>query len=91
MSTLGIVLWLLGIALIAFGYRRVRGPWARLQELKAQDANIARYEAWRGGIRSEGPTGASVAMVMFRRQVRDAGILIAAGFVLVVLGFLLPG
>lgn len=90
MSTIGIVLWLLGIALIAVGYRRVRGPWARLQELKAQDANIARYEAWRGGIRSEGTTGASVAMELLRRQVRDGGILIAVGFVLVLLGFLVP-
>ena len=90
MSTLGIVLWLLGIAVFAIGYSRIRRPWARLQELKAQDANIARYEAWRGGVRSEGTTGASVAMDLLRRQVRDAGILIAVGFVLVVLGFLVP-
>jgi hypothetical protein len=90
MSALGIGLWLLGVAFFAIGYSRVRRPWARLQELKAQDANIARYEAWRGGIHSDGPTGASVAMDVLRRQVRDAGIVIAVGFVLVVLGFLVP-
>ena len=90
MSTLGIVLALLGVVVAAVGYQRFRGPWARLQDLKAQDANIARYEAWRGGVRSEGKTGASVAMELLRRQVRDAGILIAAGVALVVLGFLVP-
>lgn len=90
MSWPAIALWLLGIALIAFGYRRARGPWDRYQALKAEDANIARYEAWRGGVRSEGKTGASVAMEMLRRQVRDGGIIIAVGFALVLLGFLLP-
>jgi hypothetical protein len=87
---IGIVLWLGGIVLIAVGYVRVRAPWARLQALKAEDANIARYEAWRGGIRSEGKTGASVAMDILRRQVRVAGTFIVIGFVLVLVGFLLP-
>ncbi len=32
---------------------RARGPWARYRALKAQDANIARYEAWRGGLRDD--------------------------------------
>ena len=90
MSTIGIILALLGVAVGAVGYQRFRGPWARLQELKAQDANIARYEAWRGGLRSEGKTGASVAMELLRTQVRDAGIMIAAGVALVIVGFLLP-
>ena len=87
MSTLGIAVALLGVAVGGFGYLRFRGPWARLQELKAQDANIARYEAWRGGLRSEGKTGASVAMELLRTQIRSAGILIAAGVALIVLGF----
>ena len=55
--------------LIAVGYTRPRGPWARYQALKAQDANVARYEAWRGGVRDDrGTTGASVAMAILRRQ-----------------------
>ena len=41
--------WLGGVVLIAIGYARARGPWRRYQALKAQDANVARYEAWRGG------------------------------------------
>ena len=90
MSAAAIAVWLLGIAVIALGYRRARGPWARYQELKAEDANIARYEAWRGGVRSEGKTGASVAMEMLRRQIRDGGIIIGVGFALVLLGFMLP-
>ena len=47
MIWLNIVLWVGGIALIAFGYTRAKGPWDRYQHLKQQDANIARYESWR--------------------------------------------
>jgi hypothetical protein len=85
----GIILILLGIAAAAAGYARFRGPWARYQELKAQDANIARYESWRGGLRDSGTTGASVAMAILRRQVRDAAIVMAAGGALVIVGLLL--
>ena len=86
---MGLVLILCGIAAMAAGYARARGPWARYQSLKAQDANIARYESWRGGLRETGPTGASVAMAMARKQARDAGVIIAAGIAITILGFLL--
>jgi hypothetical protein len=85
---LNIALWLGGVALIAIGYSRARGPWARYQQLKAQDANVARYEAWRGGKRDDGATGASVAMAMLRRQAQIGGAIVIAGVVLVFLGFL---
>jgi hypothetical protein len=85
----GIVLILLGVAAAAVGYARFRGPWARYQALKAQDENIARYESWRGGIRDSGTTGASVAMELLRKQARDGALVMAAGFVIVILGFLL--
>jgi hypothetical protein len=85
---LNIVLWLGGVALIAIGYSRARGPWARYQQLKAQDANVARYEAWRGGLRDEGTTGASVAMAVLRRQAQIGGAIVIAGVVLLFLGFL---
>ncbi len=65
---LNLALWISGIVLIAVGYNRARGPWQRYQALKAQDANIARYEAWRGGLRDNETTGASVAMQILRRQ-----------------------
>jgi len=85
---MGIVLILLGIAAMAAGYARARGPWARYQALKAQDENIARYESWRGGLRDSGTTGASIAMELLRKQARDGALIAVAGFALVVLGFL---
>ena len=86
---IGIILLLTGIAAAAVGYIQFRGPWARYQALKAQDANIARYESWRGGLRDSGTTGASVAMDILRRQVRQAGILMAAGVAVAVIGLAL--
>lgn len=88
MGPLNIVLWLGGVALVAIGYTRARGPWSRYQALKAQDENVARYGAWRGGIRDDGATGASVAMAILRRQAQIGGAIGLAGFVLVFLGFL---
>lgn len=85
----GIILILLGVAALAVGYARFRAPWARYQALKAQDANIARYESWRGGLRDGGTTGASVAMDILRKQVRVAAVVMAAGAAFVVIGLFL--
>jgi hypothetical protein len=75
MTPAGAVLVVVGLGLIVVGYLRTRGPYARLRSLQAQDANVARYEAWRGGIRDDSKTGASVAMAMLQRQVKiGAGI-----------------
>ncbi|MES1239456.1 MAG: hypothetical protein ABUL57_01195, partial [Chloroflexota bacterium] len=63
--------------------------WARYQALKAQDANVARYESWRGGLRDSGTTGASVAMDVLRGQARQAGAIIIAGVAAIVVGLLL--
>jgi uncharacterized membrane protein len=87
MSLVNIVFWALGVALIAVGYQRAKGPWSRYQALKEQDENIARYEAWRGGARDTSPTGASVAMEVLRRQAQRGGLIAIVGFVLVFLGF----
>ncbi len=89
MSVLNIALWLAGVVLIAIGYARARGPWSRYQALKAQDANVARYEAWRGGVRDDGTTGASIAMAILRRQAQTAAAIAIVGFVLVFAGFLI--
>lgn len=91
MTTANIVLWLAGAALIAVGYIRARGPWTRYRVLREQQANVDRYEAWRGGLRteSEGPTGASVMMAEARRQAQIAGLVAIVGFVLVFVGFLI--
>jgi uncharacterized membrane protein len=84
-----VVLWAAGIALIALGYGRAKGPWARYQALREQDANAARYNAWRGGIRDDSTTGASVAMAILRRQAQIGAAIAIVGFVLVFLGFLI--
>ncbi|HEX3264914.1 MAG TPA: hypothetical protein VHR16_04545 [Candidatus Limnocylindrales bacterium] len=88
MGVLNIVLILAGLAAMVAGYARARGPWARYQALKAQEANIARYESWRGGLRDTGTTGASVAMDMARRDARNGAIIVAAGLAIAILGFL---
>jgi hypothetical protein len=89
-TLVNVVLWIAGIALIAVGYHRAKAPWARYQAMKEQDANATRYNAWRGGIRDDPSTsGASVAMAILRRQAQVGGAIAIAGFVLVLLGFLI--
>ena len=87
MGALNIALWVGGSVLIGIGYARARGPWGRYRALKDQDANVARYEAWRGGVRDDGATGASVAMAILRRQAQTAAAIAVVGLVLVFVGF----
>ena len=89
MGVVNIVLWLAGVVLIAVGYSRARGPWARYQALKDEDANAKRYAQWRGGVHDDGTTGASVAMDILQRQARVGAGIAIAGVVLVFLGFFL--
>jgi hypothetical protein len=87
MGFLNIALLGAGVALIALGYLRARDPWRRYRALREEDANVARYEAWRGGLRDSGPTGASVAMEVLRRQARNGAIIAGLGVLLVIAGF----
>jgi uncharacterized membrane protein len=89
MGPINILLWVGGVVLIAVGYTRAKAPWTRYQALKEQDANVARYEAWRGGVRDDGKTGASVAMAVLRRQAQMGGLIAIAGVVLLFFGFLI--
>jgi hypothetical protein len=89
MGLLNLALWGLGVVLVVVGYTRAKGPWSRYQMLKAQDENVARYESWRGGLRSNETTGASVAMDILRRQARVAGAIAIVGVVCIFLGFLI--
>jgi hypothetical protein len=91
MDPINLVLWAAGVILVVVGYTRAKAPWTRYQALKEQDANVARYEAWRGGLRSDdgGRTGASVAMQVLRRQAQIGGLIAIAGVVLIFLGFLI--
>jgi len=90
MGILNVSLLGAGVVLIAVGYLRAREAWRRYRALKEQDANVARYEAWRGGLREGGTTGASVAMEVLRRQARNGAVIAGIGFVLVFAGFALP-
>jgi hypothetical protein len=90
MGAINLVCWGLGVVLIALGYVRARGPWGRYQELKAQEANIARYEGWRGSrLRDDGSSAASLMAEQLRRRAQIAGLVAVAGFVLVFVGFAL--
>ncbi len=89
MGFVNLFLWASGILLIALGYSRARGPWLRYQALKEQDANVARYQSWRGGLRDSGATGASVAMQILRRQAQIGVAIATVGVVLVFAGFAL--
>jgi hypothetical protein len=88
MGILGLVLIAGGVALIVVGALRARDPYRRYMALREQDANIARYEQWRGGTRPDSKTGASVAMDVLRRRAQVGGGIAIAGIVLVVAGFL---
>jgi hypothetical protein len=90
MGIVNLALVALGVALIAVGYSRARGPWRRYQAMRAQQANQARYDSWRGGIRGDPGerTGAQVMIEELRRQTQLWGLVLIAGFVLVLLGFL---
>jgi hypothetical protein len=78
-----------GAILTAIGISRARQPWARYRALKDQDANVARYEAWRGGLRDSGTTGASVAMAVLRKQARDGALIAGVGIALAIAGLLI--
>ncbi|HVA84970.1 MAG TPA: hypothetical protein VNF73_01500 [Candidatus Saccharimonadales bacterium] len=87
MSPINLALWVVGVILIGIGVSRARGPYQRYQALKAQDANVARYEQWRGGLRENSKTGASVAMAILRRRAQVGAGIAIAGVVVVVAGF----
>ena len=89
MGLLNLGLLVAGVALIILGTVRARAPYRRYMALKDQDANIARYEAWRGGARSDSTTGASVAMQVLRRQAQIGAGIAIAGVVLVIVSFLI--
>lgn len=83
----GLGLLLLGIALIILGTMRARDPYRRYMALREQDANIARYEAWRGGPRVDQKNGASIAMQVLRRKAQVGGLIVIAGVAFVVAAF----
>jgi len=88
MSLLGLALLIVGVALIVLGTLRARDPYRRYMALREQDANVARYEAWRGGVRNESKTGSSPAMQVLRRKAQIGGLIVTVGVACIVAGFL---
>lgn len=89
MSVLSIALVLAGVVLIVIGAIRAREPYRRYMALREQDANVARYEAWRGGVRSDPKTGSSAAMQVLRRQAQMGGLIVIAGVACMIAGFVI--
>lgn len=88
MSPINLLLWGLGVVLIIVGYNRARGPWQRYQALKEQEANISRYEGWRGTrVRDDSPSAAPLMVAALRRRAQIGGLIAIVGFVLVFAGF----
>ncbi len=88
MGPVNLICWVVGVLLIIVGYTRARGPWSRYQALKEQEANLARYEGWRGTrLRDEGPSAATLMAQELRRQAQVGAIVAVAGFVVVFVGF----
>ena len=88
---INIALWVAGLALVALGVWRVRGPFVRVGELDRLAENARRYDSWRGGrgttAAGEETTGADVMRALLRRQVALWTAVGLAGVVLVVAGF----
>ncbi|MBA2253811.1 MAG: hypothetical protein H0W07_01685 [Chloroflexi bacterium] len=89
---LNLALWIGGAVLTVLGIYQARDPYARLQGLKAVDANARRYADWRGGtLREEqgGVTGADVMRQMLGGRLRIWGAIAVLGVALIVAGFVL--
>lgn len=91
MDVIGLVLILGGLAAVAVGVLQVRGPLATIRHLDQTQANLDRYDSWRGkntGVQAEGPTGADVMRAQMRQRLLLWGALIVAGAISIVAGVL---
>lgn len=88
--TVGIALWLVGIALVLIAAWRIRAPFTRMSELDQLASNAKRYESWRGGASRTGAgsdrTGADEMRDALRRQVYLWAGVAVIGLLLVVGG-----
>ncbi|MFV2063539.1 MAG: hypothetical protein ACC726_08490, partial [Chloroflexota bacterium] len=78
---MGLLLIAVGLGAIGLGAVRIRGPLATVRRLDETEANLQRYEAWRGkrnSVSAEGPTGADEMRAQMRRQSLIWGALIVA-------------
>jgi hypothetical protein len=94
MTPLGIVLVLAGVGLVAIAAAMARAPLATIRRLDATEANLRRYDAWRGGRRTAPTapgdvTGADAIRAHMRRRLLAWGAVGAAGAALVLVGLLI--
>jgi hypothetical protein len=91
MEVLSLVLVIGGIVVIVVGALQMRGPLATVRRLDETEANLARYETWRGkrsGPQADGPTGADEMRALMRRRLMLWGVVVGAGVVSVIVGLL---
>ena len=91
MSALGLLLITGGIVAIVVAALQMRGPLATIRRLDEAQANIDRYESWRGkqtGPQADGPTGADEIRAQMRQRLLLWGALAGGGAVAVVIGLL---
>ena len=84
-----LVLIAIGLVAVAVGIFRIRVTLATIRRLDQTEANLDRYDAWRGK-RSEldagGPTGADEMRAVMRQRVIIWGGVIVVGVMLVLAG-----
>lgn len=87
MGPLAIILLLVGAIAAGLGLWRAWGAWQRWRALLSHEANLRRYESWRGGrtATDAGPSSADLMAAELRGQVLRWGGLGIVGLVLVVL------
>ncbi len=88
---LGLVLIVGGIAAVVVGALQVRGPLATIRRLDETQANLDRYESWRGkqtGVQADGPTGADEMRAQMRQRLILWGAVIGAGVISILVGLL---
>jgi hypothetical protein len=86
-SVLNAALWVLGAAALVLAYARGAPAYRRYQAFRDQQANVRRYESWRGRPTEPGRSSADLMEVELRRRVRPWVLLGVAGFVMVFAGF----
>ncbi|HTS14929.1 MAG TPA: hypothetical protein VMH24_04625 [Candidatus Sulfotelmatobacter sp.] len=86
MGPLALLFILGGLAALGFGLWRAWGSWQRWRTLLAHEANLRRYDSWRGGRppADAGPSSADLMAAEFRGQVMRWGALAVTGLVLIV-------
>jgi hypothetical protein len=91
MDAISLVLIVGGVVAVVAGALQARGPLATIRHLDATQANLERYDSWRGknsGVQADGPTGADIMRAQMRQRLLLWAAVIVAGVVAVVVGLL---